>query len=106
MWLLYAKHGRVPNGERLRLGKLLSLCSKFKSTDARDKIFALVGLAVETTPSLITIDYEDTLAQVYIKLTWNLLGRENDHFDILSNSRIRYRKKTDVADSLSTALPS
>ena len=106
MWLLYEKHGRVPNGERLRLGKLLCLCSKFKSTDARDKIFALVGLAMETTPSLIAIDYEDTPAQVYIKSTRNILGRENDHFDILSNSGIGYRKKTDVADSLSTTLPS
>ncbi|KFY95312.1 hypothetical protein V500_02843 [Pseudogymnoascus sp. VKM F-4518 (FW-2643)] len=65
-----------------------------------------VGLAMETTPSLIAIDYEDTPAQVYIKSTRNILGRENDHFDILSNSGIGYRKKTDVADSLSTTLPS
>lgn len=106
MWLLNAKHGRVPNGERLRLGKLLSFCSKFKSTDARDKIFALVGLAMETTPSLIAINYEDTPAQVYIKSTRNILSRENDHFDILSNSGIGYRKKPDAADSLSTTLPS
>lgn len=46
MDLVREEHGKVESSNRLPLGILLACCLKFRSTDPRDKVFVLMGLAV------------------------------------------------------------
>ena len=63
--------------------KLLSQAQDAYSTDGRDKIFALLGIAADAEYSLLKPDYKLPLVEVFTKLTRRLIERDRT-LDILS----------------------
>lgn len=97
MYFLNIKHGRVPDAERLTLGELLILCCRFKATNPKDRVFALVGLARKAEPPLVAIDYTRTTAQVYTQTIVNILRQESRSLDILANAGIGYPRSAELS---------
>jgi hypothetical protein len=74
---------RITKGYRLeRLPFILKRASALSATDARDKIYALLGLLdVEELP--IPVDYDSTIEEAYTKATWGLIDGSG-RLDILA----------------------
>jgi len=68
----------------------------FESTDPRDKIFALLGLTTDDSPSVIKLDYgqSNTAQAVYTKTMEYLLHREKDPIGLLCSAGIGHQRKT------------
>jgi hypothetical protein len=78
----YTRHNRPQD---LRMLSMFYDFSKFKSTDARDKIYAVLGLAVDYDPrGDLKIDYTKTLREVYIDTAKHCIlnSAYGHHFDI------------------------
>ena len=63
---------------RFDLPELLLTLRRRKATDARDKIYALLGLASDQTKELIKIDYNRTVSETYQEVTLALLQATRD----------------------------
>ena len=91
---------RVTRGkrrERLAFLDLVGLTSKFRATDPRDNLFAILGLVselamMEVLPPSITPDYSQSVRQVFIQFTtWNISDQQS--LDILSFASRCYRHR-------------
>lgn len=78
----------VLQGEQLRMNNLLQDTRKFCSTDPRDKIFALLGLATDIRTAdgrlLLHVNYATPVEQVYISMTNFLMYEEDSNLRVLS----------------------
>jgi hypothetical protein len=74
------------------LARLLQSCTYFGSTDPRDKVFALLGLAADDSAREILPDYETSPCQVYTLTATYLLKKAKDPLDVLSHSGIGLKR--------------
>ncbi|RYP40427.1 hypothetical protein DL769_011768 [Monosporascus sp. CRB-8-3] len=59
--------------DHFKLGAILFNTANFKSTDPRDKIFALLGLATDADDGRLIPDYRKTPSQVYTEVAQHLI---------------------------------
>jgi hypothetical protein len=74
-------------GKQLTLMELLQLCHSLKSTDPRDKVFALLGLATDGD-RLIRADYTISVKELYIHTAVQIL-QTYENLDLHSSVSIR-----------------
>ncbi|RYP79495.1 hypothetical protein DL770_006634 [Monosporascus sp. CRB-9-2] len=60
--------------DHFKLGTILFNTANFKSTDPRDKIFALLGLATDAGDGRLVPDYRKAPSQVYTEATQHLIA--------------------------------
>ncbi|RYO75454.1 hypothetical protein DL762_009992 [Monosporascus cannonballus] len=71
-----ANSGRSGEPDHFKLGAILFNTANFKSTDPRDKIFALLGLATGAYDRQLIPDYRKTPSQVYTEVSQRLIVEE------------------------------
>src|SRR5437588_765221 len=74
---------KFQDGNPSPLMLLVHFTRMFKSTDARDKIFALLGIAGDAGQLPFKPDYQDSIETVFIKATTFLLSTDQ-WFQILT----------------------
>jgi hypothetical protein len=89
---LFSLRGDIDYGLEFTLARLLQRCTYFGSTDPRDKVFALLGLATDDSASAILPDYEASPCQVYTLTATHLLKRSKDPLDVLRYAGIGLRR--------------
>ena len=67
---------RHTQGIERPLTEMLSMSVDFKSTDPRDKLFGLLGLATDAQATELDPDYSQSVQEVYGKVTRFLIGRD------------------------------
>lgn len=92
------------------LSLVSAVCRKFKATDARDKIFALLAMGREThelqkLPRLLEINYRKPVHEVFSDFTrWCIL--EHRSLDVLGHVSYNDRSSRDAGSSQSPQWPS
>ncbi|KAM0330173.1 hypothetical protein ACHAQA_004346 [Verticillium albo-atrum] len=66
-----------------KLLELLTQCWTFKATDARDRVFALVGIATDGTHPLVAPDYNKTAEQVFLDTARYLFAQQDSLGELL-----------------------
>jgi len=77
-----AKYGKLAERTYFDLTRMLHRTREAKCTDARDKLFGLLGIANEGSDAVFQADYSKTTDEVYTHLTRQLILRDQ-HLDIL-----------------------
>jgi hypothetical protein len=89
---LFFLHGDIDYDLEFTLAQLLRRCAYFNSTDPRDRVFALLGLATDDSAKAISPDYEVSPCQVYTLTATYLLKRSKDPLDVLRDAGIGLRR--------------
>jgi hypothetical protein len=76
--------------EKFSLREAATLCSKFQSTNPRDKIFALVGLVIDDVDFHSWVDYSKSPAEVFRDTARYLLAQEMNQLQVLHFAGIGY----------------
>ncbi|CAJ2512485.1 Uu.00g055000.m01.CDS01 [Anthostomella pinea] len=79
---LGARRARTQNGEFSPLSEVLFEHRRGKATDARDRVFGLMGLAAEREKMSLVADYEASVMSVFTDVTVDML-RRSGNLDIL-----------------------
>jgi len=72
------------------LSRLLKQCRYFDSTDKREKIFPLLGLAADNSSRIILPEYTATLPAIYIRTMKYLLEQQSDPLGELNYAGIAF----------------
>lgn len=89
---LFSLRGDINYGLEFTLARLLQRCTYFGSTDPRDKVFALLGLATDDSAWAILPDYEASPCQVYTLTATYLLKKSKDPLEVLRYAGIGLRR--------------
>lgn len=96
-----ASFSELKGGRGIPLSLLLSAARRFESTDPRDKVIALVGLADSRNLGLLSspiLDYSKTVEDLYIEVTGRLITQERS-LNLLSSVE-------DISDRVLLTVPS
>ena len=95
----------VGNDSQRRFIKLLSSFRKCHSSDLRDKVYALLGLADDQPARMITIDYSKSVEAVYLECA-ELLVKNGDGMEMLEQAGISGLPHAGHSSSVRLNLPS
>ena len=84
----------IDYNQSMTLSWLLDHSMFFESSDPRDRIFALLGLATDSSKSVIIPDYTNTTRSVYIKTMGYLLYQTAEPLKLLYGAGIGLERKT------------
>jgi hypothetical protein len=92
-WPLDRDPDMEPDPASLSLLTALQLCHRFESTNPRDKIYALLGVASDAKQAGIVPNYSATVTNVYKDVTARIL-QMHQSFEILCSAH--YQKRLDL----------
>lgn len=99
MMLVGLRHPEMLPGKNadtaLELAEVLRYCSRFKSTDPRDMIFGLVGLAGDVDSPLVRPQYDKAVDRVYTDAARHILHSSEGSISMLAFAGIGYPRKLD-----------
>ncbi|KAN0122840.1 Heterokaryon incompatibility protein (HET) domain containing protein, partial [Hyaloscypha variabilis] len=92
-YALFSLRREIDYDFEFTLDRLLQSCTYFGSTDPRDKVFALLGLATDDSAREILPDYEASPCQIYTLTATYLLKKSKDPLDVLSRAGIGLQRR-------------
>ena len=79
--------------DRMPLQELMLWCRRFYATDPRDKLYALLGIATDSSDRVLDPDYESSPPTIFTNMSRHLMIRD-DYLDLLHAAGIGIRRVT------------
>lgn len=104
-WFRYREKADVIGSERVSLLRALFETRNSLATDPRDKIYALLGLTSDGAGVVPLPNYEQSLKDVYMQASTNIIVEQGKIGAILLSGRQRPAENSEIQDSLPSWAP-